>query len=409
MTREKHLSTLYPLFLGLTLAGYPVISSLTSIAGIDSSAPAILFRFVILAVAVLVFFQLDGVKGRLYKGQTWLLIGALWLMLIARLTYETGFSGQEFTYSTTPRLWIFALGACLLPMIATAVIPDEAWIRKAHTWALHALMFAAVCALGAALFFAPVVTGFAERASTERLAPIPMGHLGVTLCIVSLWPLMLNQAWRGGVAKLLFGFFLGAGTVIVSASRGPFVILVVVCLLMGAAGIHFRGRKIPKWTMVGGSIIFIGGPLVALLLGARSDYALFVRLMNSGAIDAEAGGRATLLPDAFSQFTASPLLGSGMVEVNTQMYPHNFYLEAFMATGIFGGFIMLALVFMAARCAWRLLIWKTPAGWLGLIFIQYMLYGAMSLSLYLEGTFWTLMALMFTLEFAARRDRQKTS
>ncbi len=98
------------------------------------------------------------------------------------------------------------------------------------------------------------------------------------------------------------------------------------------------------------------------------------------------GGRAAIWSDTIDHFLENPIFG-GKIEIGG-IYPHNFILEIFMATGIIGAFLILPLIFSAFFKISRL---SKNAMFVFLIFIQ-----GFSMHFF-SGSFYTATLLFFPL------------
>lgn len=99
--------------------------------------------------------------------------------------------------------------------------------------------------------------------------------------------------------------------------------------------------------------------------------------------------------DAINQFFDHPVTGSALVELNSGQYPHNWIIEAFMTTGILGGFIFLIILSTGLVFACRLVRGPAAVRWLGLLYVQYLMGGMFSGGFYFDYTFWCITATVF--------------
>src|SRR5690606_33032492 len=76
-------------------------------------------------------------------------------------------------------------------------------------------------------------------------------------------------------------------------------------------------------------------------------------------------------------------------------YPHNLIIESLMATGIVGGFFFIGWVFTTVFRGYKMLKLNYTAGWVALIFIQQVIFGMFSLSLFIHDRFWHFSVLVF--------------
>ena len=104
--------------------------------------------------------------------------------------------------------------------------------------------------------------------------------------------------------------------------------------------------------------------------------------------DEASNDRIAMMYGAWAQFTEQPLLGSHFVELRFYTYPHNIFLESLMATGIVGAGLLLANLAAAMLAALRVISASPSLAWIGLIYLQYVVNGMVSGSLYFDTTFW---------------------
>jgi O-antigen ligase len=97
--------------------------------------------------------------------------------------------------------------------------------------------------------------------------------------------------------------------------------------------------------------------------------------------------RLEMMRDATTQYLDNPILGSATVEVRSRTYPHNILVEAFMATGTFGGLLTLCLIAVSLRASW-VLVRSAACGWVALVFVQYLIADLLSGSLFLAERLW---------------------
>jgi hypothetical protein len=85
----------------------------------------------------------------------------------------------------------------------------------------------------------------------------------------------------------------------------------------------------------------------------------------------------------------NPLFGFGLELPNGIGYPHNIFIESFLTLGVGGGIIFAIINLYAVIISIKLLTNKNSQwGWIGLLFLQYMIAGCSSGSLYGVSSFW---------------------
>lgn len=115
----------------------------------------------------------------------------------------------------------------------------------------------------------------------------------------------------------------------------------------------------------------------------RQEISVQLRLVD----DTE---RTKLLTDSWKAFVKHPLLGAGIEPLG--QYPHNLIVESFLAIGIVGGMVFVSLVLISTIAAWIVLRTDRTHFWIGLLFVQHMIWAMLSGSLYGSAATWCLMA-----------------
>jgi O-antigen ligase len=102
--------------------------------------------------------------------------------------------------------------------------------------------------------------------------------------------------------------------------------------------------------------------------------------------------RAYLYDLAIKLSLQYPIVGFGLELPNGEGYPHNIFLESFLALGICGGLMFILITSYTIIASLKLLATKNSQwGWLGILFIQYTIGGCSSGSLYAASSFWYLL------------------
>jgi O-antigen ligase len=136
------------------------------------------------------------------------------------------------------------------------------------------------------------------------------------------------------------------------------------------------------------------------LLEQRLGFAIMSRFR--AALDAEERGSVTERVEMFrgarDQFLSSPITGSSLEERGWLTYPHNTFIESFMATGLIGGVAYLTFHVGALWSAARLALFTPSAAWLTILCVQYSLSALFSGSLYVSNTMWAMLAAVVATE-----------
>lgn len=371
----------------LTIVGFPLISTLPTLLGLDSQLATIPYRVLVAALAAAVLFGwwLRGTKV-LFNSAV-LVTLTLWALLIARMFWDTIVSPLPGElYTPAGQLLLLSLGACFLPALVALEFPSDATLDLARRWieVLGAVAMVAILYVGLRGVLAGSIL---YRLATPVLNPISVGHLGVSVMIVALCGFAgagrLARAWR----TLLV--VLSVSVTVATVSRGPIIAGVLAVLILAFVRRRRRGLGI------GGIAWRVG--LIAVGVGAVAAAVLY--LENLGVIDILARltdtfqdvasqERAKMMLGAWNQFTENPLLGSAFVELQFMENPHNIVLESMMALGVVGLGLLLVSMAASLSAAGEVIRTVPRHAWVGLVYLQYVVNGMLSGSLFTDGAFW---------------------
>jgi len=371
----------------LTIVGFPLVSTLPTLLGLDSQLATIPYRVLVAALGAAIVF------GWWLRGTSVLFSSAvlvtltLWALLIARILWDTIVSPLPGElYTPAGQLLLLSLGACFLPALVALQFPSDATLDLARRWievlgavAMVAILYVGLRGvLGGAILY---------RLATPVLNPISVGHLGVSVMIVALCGFAgagrLARTWR----TLLV--VLSVGVTVATVSRGPIIAGVLAVLILAFVTRRRRGLGLRRlaWR-VGFIAVGVGAVAAAVLyLEDLGVIDILARLTDTFQ-DVASQERAQMIRGAWTQFTDHPLLGSAFVELRFMENPHNILLESMMALGVAG--LGLLLVSMAASLAAASDVIRTVPrhSWVGLIYLQYIVNGMLSGSLFTDGSFW---------------------
>jgi hypothetical protein len=284
------------------------------------------------------------------------------------------------------QLLLLSLGACFLPALVFLETPSDATLDLAR----RAIEVIGVAALLLILYLGlrGVFEGrILRRLATSVLNPISVGHLGVSVFIVALCGLA-GSAVQAKIVRWLV-IVVSVLVVVASASRGPILAALVVALVYSFAR-RRKGRVAPGMLLLRLGLLAAGVAGVAWLVGYLEEggYISLIGRFTDTLEDVAAQERIAMVYGAWTQFTEHPVLGSHFVELRFYTYPHNIFVESLMATGIVGAGLLLANVAAAILAALRVISESPSLAWIGLIYLQYVVNGMVSGSLYFDTTFW---------------------
>ena len=244
------------------------------------------------------------------------------------------------------------------------------------------------------------------RLHIESVNPITMGYVGLSLLLLSTWPILMRVKNLTSGKKLLAfaGAALGLYLIVAAASRGPVVTLfVVMCFYLLSVNLK------KTWKPIVLALVFLTiGYNMAVHLEEAGRFRMISRIENAfSGDDIAVRDRQTAYTGAWQQFLDSPIVGDALEEKVTRFYPHNVILESLMATGVVGGVPFLVMFTLGIGCAYRLLKWRAINGWVALIFIQYFTAAQFSGAIYSSTIMWTFLAATIALYYGTKTEAVK--
>lgn len=371
----------------LTVVGFPLVSTVPTLVGVDSQAATVPFRIIIVALSVGILYGWWVRGTRVLFNAAVLATLTLWALLVARMLIDTMVDPLPGDLGIpVSQFLLLSLGACFLPALTGLEYPNARTLDLARVWieVLGAIAMLAILYVG----LRGVLQGSVlYRLATPVLNPISVGHLGVSVMIVAL----CGFAGSGPGARLLRSLLVLLSVIVVvgSVSRGPILAALVAALLLAVrprAGSRIRlFGVVLRVALVAAAIAAVA---VAINYLEQSGIIDVVERLTETLQDVASQERTAMFAGAWQQFTEHPFVGSAFVERRFMMNPHNVILESLMAVGIVG--LALLLVSMSASLVATQRVLRIPGNhaWVGLIYVQYVINGMLSGSLFTDGTFW---------------------
>lgn len=392
----------------LTLAGFFAVSYIPGALETGSRVATVPFRGLVLALIIYTGYRyLEAGYLRMRMSVISLLVLFFWTAYCTRFVAD----GAVLQVPLGQPPWYMALylfGICVPTFTVLYLIRDISLYRKALVWTM--LPLGACCLASAFLPQATEQVSGAGHKANEILNHIGYGHMGVTTVVLALFVLLkIGGRHRPWYLRLLAAgaVCLGVFTLMAAVSRGAVVAGILVIPVALYLGLRLGSRLLAIVTVVALGFVL---SVTAAYLSRKGEQV--VRLVASASAYSSAHpsiyGRQTMLRDAWHEYLTHPWLGSSIVERNTLSYPHNAIVEAFMATGTFGGAALTLLVIIAVYRA-RIIIRRDPEmAWLPLCFLQYLTGAMFSGGLWDNVILWGLMAVMLGVE-KPRTPRRKVA
>jgi hypothetical protein len=385
------------------LVGYPLVVSGSLLAGIPTRLPAIGVRAIVLAAAFFVIFGSSTNPRQRNDTRNWALLSfvSFWLLYLCRLFIDLGW--LHVVADRPPLEYVsFALGVSCIPALAVIAARSNRIALPSDLWLFVLTSSTSVLSATAILFSVLRGTAVGDvnsgRLGIDILNPVTVGEIsGIS---VALGARMLLIATNTPRQRLLIALAsLASGVALLSTgARGPLIATVASVLILVSAHPMSRRRRIQVF-----AIAAILSSAVALMIpGLSSKFGLSIAerlaVLVSRGQEESVNGRLDRLVTAMSDFGRHPVLGSSITTSTTRDYPHNVIAEAFMATGLLGGGLLLAIVFASVSAARRRL--RAPEGdspvWPATIFPTVMLTALVSGSIAYSSVLWvTIASLIF--------------
>ncbi len=391
-----------------SLAGFPFVAAIADFFSLPSTLLSIALRATIFILCVIALIHVKKPK-RQQTGETLIRLAMLfWIIYLIRLSYYT--TAFPSNLRLTPALyWVWALGVCLIPMLSISSASGKQIDFDRSFRMLFVVGFIAILMA----YFSASTEVYRDgrlldigRIQLDSLNPISLGRLGAVMTALSIWLILKkryfefpNLARGAAVVAVAIGVYL----MINSGSRGPVLALLSSLMLLTFASSIRRGVAMALIFMLLASAIYISAERFSIL---NMDALLGRFAAMQQMSDMAAQERLTSFGGAVAAFRDSPILGFGLEEPRTGFYPHNLVLEAFMSTGLIGGVIFLWICASGVLVSIRLFKSNNPDGWVGLLFIIYLVQGMFSGALYQSGEFWCSVAILTVA--AARAKAQST-
>ena len=175
------------------------------------------------------------------------------------------------------------------------------------------------------------------------LSPLAASYAGSLTLMLCLFKLIILKT-NGKLEKLylLITLVLSLILFLMGSSRGSLLALIFTLPLLVFYS-DIKAKKLKFFLM--GSILV---PLFFLAVDV-SGSNLFKRLENTA--EDQGGGRFIIWKNSLNHFYDNPIFG-GQIEIGGA-YPHNFFVELLMATGIIGALIMIPILIRGFSIAFK--------------------------------------------------------
>lgn len=382
----------------LCFVGYQLVTSIFLPATSDIEGISRMVTIPYRASALLLSLLVIILNLKKKKEKTPIVVKMLWLYwiaLIIRIFYDTNIR-IDVNLKDTTQLWLYIFGIILPAMYSVMKSYRMIDFNKALKWIYLGTLLSLILSLfnnATLLMDAAEITGRTE--GNIALNTISFGHLATMGVILSFFMLL-----RGGkslikktvlIAIMLISFFI----MLRAGSRSPVLALIVILLFwMFASGKNMILGFTITIAVITLLIVFIDPILnfmgnISPVIEARLRASIY---MN------DSSGRDPLFDTALQAFLDKPFFGkqfalfrSGGGFINS----HNIILDALMGLGLFGGILMIYILWKAVKFSYLLIKHNHSCFWISLILIQQVVVSMFSGAIYSDQLINVLLIIIF--------------
>ncbi len=323
--------------------------------------------------------------------KAWVLtLSIFWTFYMTRLFFDYYF----MNISLSIPLWEIAawgIGASFLPALATYTVTTKC---KGILDSIPLIIFGTISLGLSYLIFSLNFNPLVNRFLLADLNPIPAGHAGASLFLISFSSLILDT--KTAISTKLRNWICMSGILVgmiitySSSTRSAFLSLVAGSILIVMAGIKSTSTK-KKYLILFSTL---GVSVISYWIFGSSGLMQKIQTLGHGESELH---RLVLISSSFNHWTSNPLFGKGFamhellenvfLELN-HYYPHNFIMESLFIGGLS---LALILIFLIALTTWmsiQLIIQSKYDLWLVCLWLQAIIYVMVSGHLGNVPLFW---------------------
>lgn len=229
------------------------------------------------------------------------------------------------------------------------------------------------------------------------------GQMGCALGLISIFGFINTQK---KLQRVLFviTFFIGLISIAKAGSRSPLLAMVLAIIFYFTLRFNTLKTLLIIGIVFGLFMLFLH-PIIELLNSMGSSLA--VRL-EKAFMESDTSGRDDIWRNVMSLISKSPVFGVYYLipfGVGSGSYPHNYFLEVFMATGLIGGIPFIILVLITLAKARTLIRINHPSTWIIILYLQVLVYGNFSTGLYTSQDFWILVFFICSIKISTQEKQ----
>lgn len=371
----------------LIISGFLISGIIPTFLGTNESSFTMIYRGIILLISLYIIINgaLRNTDLNFSKKGIFILFYLFWILYTFRIIYDLLLK-RIFIYEDKDISFYLlnAFGVVLLPCLSITLLNfNKINYKFILKWIYIFLLSGLTISL--------ILRGQAEVVSNRSVGDINVGILqfgqyGATLCILSFL-LFLNTSSSKYKFIFILGFILGFVAIFISASRSPFLALILTMLTIVL--FKYASFKTAFLSIICSLLLIFFFSDILILLDSYFNSSFIFRLQL--ALSGDTGSREDFFGYGINSFIHNPFFGEAMLLQNDGFkgsYPHNLIIESFMATGFLGGFLFLVWNIRALLSIRKVISRNVIYSWPALIFFQYFIFAMFSGNLYSSNIFW---------------------
>jgi hypothetical protein len=384
--------------LAAAMIGYYSLAGFSNAFITEGSLGGILIRILLtLQLMFMVFLNAKYLSG---GAVVYLLPGVCFFFVYLLRLVENIFLSGVIVEPGPETVFLIYLGSTIIPSLVLAVFATQARVQD-FVSAMY--IFAVLFLLGLALNLGELVATVDTRLSLERANPIQLAYTSISILL--LFYFTLERRFKVSTILALLAVPFLVLVVLYSQSRGPLVssalaLLIYLLLLRGSS----RFATLSYLAIIGGVLFVWNSELVTTTIVGMIE--------RSNIYDQSTYMHMIASEGAWAQFWEDPLVGRYVIELQTQFYPHNIYVESLMAVGVLGALPFALHMLLAIRAAFGLLRVRNPtvvSTLAVLLFIRECFAAGISGGLWGSSMFWALSFFVIGLWYGQSKLARRTA
>ena len=333
----------------LSIFDFPIFVTVSLLIGFNTSDGSVIYRFLIVLLSItVIIFQIKKIPRLKLNAVT-----IFFILYTLRITYDLTLRGITTTYIENSKIFLFYFGGIIIPTIAISFMKIN--FEKLNNLIFRiSLIQCFFILVGLYLLYGfDLISLLTDRylftsneinnGSGSPLNPILVSRCGATLFILLLVNILFGKIKLKSLSALI-AFVISVSLILLGGSRGPLVSCVILSLI--SFFLFFKNSNIKN--IIFGFLFFLSIFFgFEYLINSYSESINLVSRINESLLSSDqiSFGREEHFKSAFKQFINNPILGDKIFDNYSNFYPHNLFLESFMALGLFGGLLFIFIIF----------------------------------------------------------------